>query len=396
MENTETIVTNTERDAAVVTAPKANLSLLSNEPWLQENVNTFEMPKQEPKTNVNLQEQEKKDEGLATDLNIEKQPNEVEKAAVEEKVADEPLTIEETPLTIDTEVSETPEDSWFFIAKQEGLEIKEDSFASVKEALTAPLLEQLEQVKTAKVEDYLVDIDPQIRMQIELNKAGLSYEDIKAPLENIAKYRAMNPVELVREDLTLTYLNTKRLTDVSQLTDEDKAFIDTEIESKIESGKIDHEYKRIRLLLDGEENNIKDQQQAIIDKFKINSARISEEKRNNEVESVKKALSETQRFMGSTIDKDSLENLGKEYANGTYDKLLKDPNFIKNAILYHKLGEKAHEVAIAKSRAEGELKTAKEFLHNTPPLDKVGAGKAITTETKTGLQALKDEPSLKG
>ena len=30
MENTETIVTNTERDAAVVTAPKANLSLLSN------------------------------------------------------------------------------------------------------------------------------------------------------------------------------------------------------------------------------------------------------------------------------------------------------------------------------------------------------------------------------
>lgn len=396
MENTETIVTNTERDAAVVTAPKANLSLLSNEPWLQENVNTFEMPKPETTTNVNLEEKEKKDEGLATDLNIEKQPEQVEKVVVEEKIADEPLVIEETPLTIDTEVSETPEDSWFFIAKQEGLEIKEDSFESVKEALTAPLLQQIEAVKTAKVEDYLMDIDPQIRMQIELNKAGLSYEDIKAPLENIAKYRAMNPVELVREDLTLTYLNTKRLTDVSQLTDEDKAFIDTEIESKIESGKIDHEYKRIQLLLDGEENNIKDQQQAIIDKFKINSARISEEKRNNEVESVKKALSETQRFMGSTIDKDSLENLGKEYANGTYDKLLKDPNFIKNAILYHKLGEKAHEIAIAKSRAEGELKTAKEFLHNTPPLSKGGAGKAITTETKTGLQALRDEPSLKG
>ena len=395
MENTETMVTNTERDAAVVTAPKANLSLLSNEPWLQENVNTFEVPKPEPTTNANLEEQEKKDEVLATDLGIKKQPEEVKEVAAEEKVEDEPLVIEETPLTIDTEVSETPEDSWFFIAKQEGLEIKEDSFASVKEALTAPLLEQIEAVKTAKVEDYLMDIDPQIRMQIELNKAGLSYEDIKAPLENIAKYRAMNPVELVREDLTLTYLSTKRLTDVSQLTDEDKAFIDTEIESKIESGKIDHEYKRIQLLLDGEENNIKDQQQEIINKFKTNSARISEEKRNNEVESVKKALSETQKFMGSTIAKDSLENLGREYANGTYDQLLKDPKFITNALLYYKLGEKAHEAAIAKSRAEGELKTAK-FLHNTPPLDKVGAGKSIATEVKTGLQALRDEPGLKG
>ena len=49
MEN-EVIVTD-KRDAEVVTAPKANLSLLSNEPWLQENVNTFEPKKRRSQDN---------------------------------------------------------------------------------------------------------------------------------------------------------------------------------------------------------------------------------------------------------------------------------------------------------------------------------------------------------
>lgn len=63
--------------------------------------------------------------------------------------------------------------------------------------------------------------------------------------------------------------------------------------------------------------------------------------------------------------------------------------------MYHELGKKAYDAAIAKSKAEGHLKVVKE-LHNTPPVDKLGAGVSTTThETKTGLQKLKDEPGLK-
>lgn len=392
MTNEETIVANAERDAAVATAPKANLSLLSNEPWLQENVNTFEPKKEEAKTTEVIEKKNEEELKTTGELEVTKTPEEIEadKLAEAAKLEDKPLTIEETPLTIEAEKDEIPEDSWFNIAKQLGVEIKEDSIEAIIEAKTAPLVAQIEEVKTAKVEDYLAEIDPQIRMQIELNKAGLSYEDIKAPLENISRYRSMNPVELVREDLTL------KISNLRELTDEDKAFIDAEIEKKVESGDINHDYKRLMLMLDESEKQIKDEQQSIIDKYKINSAKQLEEKRSNEIASVSKALSETPSFMGSVIAKESLEAMGKKYGAGKYDQVLKDPNFVSKALLYYELGEKAFNAAIAKSKADGELKTAKTLLHNTPPVDGLGAGASTSThETKTGLQKLKDEPGLK-
>lgn len=390
MEN-EVIVTD-KRDAEVVTAPKANLSLLSNEPWLQENVNTFEPKKEEPKTTEIIEKKNEEEIKSTGELEVTKTPEDIEadKLAEAAKLEEQPLTIEDSQLTIEADKDEIPEDSWIALAKAKNLEIAEDTLEAYEAAVTAPLLAQIEEVKTAKVEDYLAEIDPQIRMQIELNKAGLSYEDIKAPLENISRYRSMNPVELVREDLTL------KISNLRELTEEDKAFIDAEIEKKVESGDINHDHKRLMLMLDESEKQIKDEQQSIIDKYKINSAKQLEEKRSNEIASVSKALSETPSFMGSVIAKESLEAMGKKYGAGKYDQVLKDPNFVSKALLYYELGEKAFNAAIAKSKADGELKTAKTLLHNTPPVDGLGAGASTSThETKTGLQKLKDEPGLK-
>lgn len=388
MEN-EVIVTD-KRDAEVVTAPKANLSLLSNEPWLQENVNTFEPKKEEAKTTEVIEKKNEEEIKATGELEVTKTPEEIEaeKLAETPKV-DEVLKIDDAPLTIEVDKDEIPEDSWLALAKAQNLEIKEDSFEAIKEALTAPLVAQIEEAKTAKVEDYLAEIDPQIRMEIELNKAGLSYEDIKAPLENIARYRSMNPVELVREDLTL------KISNIRELTDEDKAFIDAEIEKKVESGEINHDHKRLMLVLDESEKQVKDEQQSIIDRYKVNNAKQLEEKRSNEIASVSKALSETPSFMGSVVAKESLEAMAKKYSDGKYDHILNDPAKKAEFIMYHELGKKAYDAAIAKSKAEGHLKVVKE-LHNTPPVDKLGAGASTTThETKTGLQKLKDEPGLK-
>lgn len=389
MEN-EVIVTD-KRDAEVVTAPKANLSLLSNEPWLQENVNTFEPKKEEAKTTEVIEKKNEEEIKATGELEVTKTPEEIEaeKSAETAKLEEKPLTIEETPLTIEADKDEIPEDSWLALAKSKNLEIAEDTLEAYEAAVTAPLLAQIEQAKTAKVEDYLAEIDPQIRMEIELNKAGLSYEDIKAPLENIARYRSMNPVELVREDLTL------KISNIRELTDEDKAFIDAEIEKKVESGEINHDHKRLMLVLDENEKQVKYEQQSIIDRYKINNAKQLEEKRSNEIASVSKALSETPSFMGSVVAKESLEAMAKKYSDGKYDHILNDPAKKAEFIMYHELGKKAYDAAIAKSKAEGHLKVVKE-LHNTPPVDKLGAGVSTTThETKTGLQKLKDEPGLK-
>lgn len=393
---TNEIVTNTERDAAVVTAPKADLSLLSNEPWLQENVNTFEQPKAEDKPNVDLEEKDKVEAANAGDLEIVKTPEELEaekaNTETEEKsteVEDKPLEIEESVLEIDN--NEAPEDSWLALAKSKNLEIAEDSLEAYEAAITAPLLSKIEEVKNSKVEDYLAEIDPNIRMEIELNKAGLTKEQIEAPFKDIQRYRSLNPVELVREDMVGNML---KLRDVDVLSEEDKAFIDTEIEKKVESGEINHDHKKLMLFIDSWEKQIKDERQEIVNKYKINSAKASEEKLSNEIASVSKALSETQSFMGSTIGKNSLTFVADKYSKGEYNQLLKDPKFIAKALLDYELGEKAYTAAIAKSEAKGRMSITKE-LHNTPPLDKVGAGKSTTTEIRTGLAALRDEPGLK-
>ncbi len=391
MEN-EVIVTD-KRDAEVVTAPKANLSLLSNEPWLQENVNTFEPKKEEPKTTEVIEKKNEEEIKATGELEVTKTPEEIEAEKLAEAAkVDEVLKIDDAPLTIEADANEIPEDSWLALAKSKNLEIAEDTLEAYEAAVTSPLLAQIEQAKTAKVEDYLAEIDPQIRMEIELNKAGLTKEQIEAPLNDIKRYRSLNTVELVREDMIGKLLE---LRNVEELSDEDKSFVDTEIEKKVESGEINHDYKKLMLVVDSWEKQIRDERQAIVEKYKINNAKQLEEKRNNEIASVSKALSETPSFMGSVVAKESLEAMAKKYSDGKYDHILNDPAKKAEFIMYHELGKKAYDAAIAKSKAEGHLKVVKE-LHNAPPVDKLGAGVSTTAhETKTGLQKLKDEPGLK-
>ena len=46
------------------------------------------------------------------------------------------------------------------------------------------------------MEDYFHNLDPKTRMEIELQQTGMTLEEINAPLENIAKFRSLSPVEL--------------------------------------------------------------------------------------------------------------------------------------------------------------------------------------------------------
>lgn len=387
MENVEQIVAqNTERDAVVATAPKADLSKLSNDPWLQENVNTFEAKVAEEKIEVAAEQKIVEDEKANADLEITKTPEEI-LAEANPIVEETPLSIEGEELSIEND--EVADDSWISLAKSQGLEITEDSVEAFVEAKTKPLLEQIEAVNNKKMEDYFVNLNPQTRMEIELQNAGYSLEEIKAPIENIAKYRSMDAVALYREDLTL------KIEALRELTDSDRSFIDTEVERVVESGEINHEHKKLMLMLDESENALMQQRQQIIDKFKVNNARNLEEKRNSEIESVSKALNEIPSFMGSTIKKESISAMARKYGEGKYDQIFNDPAKRAEFIMYQELGKKAYETAIAKSEAKGLLSVTKK-LHNTPPLDNVGQGMNTTPQEQlTGLNKLRNEPGLK-
>jgi len=378
MENTETIVAgNTEREAVVATPPKADLSKLASEPGLQID---FGQPKQEEtKPIVEEKKEETNPEGELTVESQESEKKEGEETVLEIKPE------EETVLKLEDETvsAEAEEGSWIAYAKSEGLDITEDTPEAYIAAKVEPLQKQLAEVENKRIEDLLHDVDPELRMEIELNKSGLSLQDIKAPLENIARYKSMSDVELYREDLTLRY---------SAATQE---WIDAEVEKAVENGQAAHDAVRLRLDLDNMEAQIKQERAEIVEKYKVSNTKYLEESRSKEIESVTKALNEVPSFMGAVIAPESKQVMARKFSEGKYDSLRNDPAFISNAILFHELGAKAYEAAIAKSEAKGKLSVTK-HLSNVPPVENLGGGKSTTVQEQlTGLQKLRNEPGLK-
>lgn len=383
MPENETIVAeNTERDVQVATPPKADLSKLATEPGLQID---FGQPKpvEEQKPNTEeVKEEVKETTNPESELTVEN--TEVEKKEGEETTEEVKLD-EETVLKLEDESvqNEAEEGSWIAYAKAEGLEITEDTPEAYIAAKIQPLEQKIEEVKNQKLEELLHDVDPEIRMEIELSKSGLSLQDIKAPLEDIARYKSMSDVELYREDLTLRYPNATQ------------EWIDADVEKAVESGQIAHDAVRLRLDLDNLEAQIKQDRQQIVEKYRENNAKFLESKRSSEIESVTKALNEIPSFMGAVIAPESKQIMARKYSEGKYDQILNDPNKRAEFIMYHELGKKAYEAAIAKSEAKGKLSVTK-HLSNVPPVENLGSGKSTTEQEQlTGLQKLRQEPGLK-
>lgn len=365
MTETNTATENIQREAAIVAKP--NLDALSSADFPEYAGIIPEQPKVE---------EVKKEEPIDTDapaeikLEEEKKPV-VEEVKVEEKKEEELVLEGVKPLELTLETTEPEEGSWLAVAKAKGLEITEDSVEAYDEAIIKPYVEKLEAIQTKKVEEYLTDVDPKIRMQIELNKAGLSFEEINAPLENIAKFLSLDDTALYREDLLARY---------SKAAPE---WIDAEVEKAVESGQVSHEATRIRLELDAVKAGIDEERNQIIEKYKANKDNFLTSQRNEEVASVTKAMNDMSSLMGKTIPEDIRKQLGVNYSKGEYDQLLKDPQAIAEFIAYKKLGQQITKNIETESFNKGKLEQAKK-LHNTPPVTTGGAGSQLVTKTGDG------------
>ena len=388
MENSETTTTeNTQRDAEVV-AKKPDFSSLSEDTFI--NTDFTQLIKEtveEVKTDVKPEEKPE-EKPVETELKLDEVKEETTEAPVAEaEVKDE---VEEIPLTLDA-AEQTPEEgSWLQVAKEAGIEgVTEDSFEAIKLALTKPLEDKLAELDSKKFEDYFKDIDPEIRMEIELNQAGLSLKDIKAPLENIARYRALDDVALYRESLVA------KIEDVRDLTDSDKDWIDKQVEKAVEDGTVSHEANGVRIELDVEAAKVNKRYNDIIEKHRLNRDNFVQSKRNQEIESVNKAFDDMQEFMGSKLDETTRKGLAAQNAKGEYDQALNDPANKAKFIAFLKFGEIARKNLEAKSYMKGKTEITK-LLHNTPPLEKGGAGQTMQTEVKEGFKQLENDPYLNG
>lgn len=366
MTETNTATENIQREAAIVAKP--NLDALSSADFPEYAGIIPEQPKVEE---VKKEEPIDADTPAEIKLEEEKKPV-VEEVKVEEKKEEELVLEGVKPLELTLETTEPEEGTWLAVAKAAGLEgVEEDSFDAIKDALTKPLITQLEEVKTKKVEEYLTDVDPKIRMQIELNKAGLSFEEINAPLENIARFLSLDDTALYREDLLARYNKAA------------PEWIDAEVEKAVESGQVSHEATRIRLELDSVKAGIEQERNQIIEKYKANKDNFLTSQRNEEVASVTKAMNDMSSLMGKTIPEDIRKQLGVNYSKGEYDQLLKDPQAIAEFIAYKKLGNQITKNIETESFNKGKLEQAKK-LHNTPPVTTGGAGSQMVTKIGDG------------
>ena len=382
-EETTSVQNDTIREES--SAPvRTNFELLSDDKFLNSNYNeTTEEAKPTETTKEDASKDEVKDLGLEPETKVE----EVAKPTqAKEESTTENETLDLEPLSLEDTNSNEPEDgSWAYIAKLDGLELKEDSLEAYKEAITAPYEEKLREVESLTTEKLISKFeDPNVKMVFQLAEAGLTFDEIVAPFTKINEFKAMPALELVRKNLELTH------------TDWTPDMIDSEMEILTAvDGRLEHEHKKIIVELDSIQREEQYRRQDIVNNYKVNAEKYAMQERVHNLESVSKALNNMSEFMGSPLTSEVKQGLTERMNNGKYDQMFNDPIKKAEFIAYMELGQKAQKNLEAKSYAKGRLEITKK-LHNTPPLTSGGAGKSITTNAEGNFERLKGDTYLNG
>jgi hypothetical protein len=382
-EETTAVQNNMIREESSAPA-RANFELLSDDTFLNSNYNEAT---EEAKPTETVKEDASKDE--VKDLGLEPEVK-VEEAAKPTEAKEESTTETETldlePLSLEDTNSNEPEDgSWAYIAKLDGLELKEDTLEAYKEAITAPYEEKLREVESLTTEKLISKFeDPNVKMVFQLAEAGLTFDEIVAPFTKINEFKAMPALDLVRKNLELTH------------TDWTPDMIDTEMEILTAvDGRLEHEHKKIIVELDNIQREEQHRREDIVNNYKVNSEKYAIQERTQKLESTSKALNNMSEFMGSPLTSEVKNGLTERMNNGKYDQMFDDPTKRAEFIAYIELGQKAQKNLEAKSYAKGRLEITKK-LHNTPPLTSGGAGKSVTTNAEGNFERLKGDTYLNG
>jgi len=162
-EETTAVQNDTVREESSAPA-RANFELLSDDTFLNSNYNeATEEAKPTEITKEDASKDEVKDLGLEPEAKVEEAAKPTE---AKEETTTETETLDLEPLSLEDTNSNEPEDgSWAYIAKLDGLELKEDSLEAYKEAITAPYEEKLREVESLTTEKLISKFeDPNVKM----------------------------------------------------------------------------------------------------------------------------------------------------------------------------------------------------------------------------------------
>lgn len=334
-------------------------------------------------TNAPLtQEQPKAEEPKVEETTVieDKAPIVEEEKPKEEIKAEEPVKEplkEEAPLIefkadeILKDVTLAEEGTWLRVAQDLKLDIKEDSYeafeAAIVEKSTAPLIAELESIKTSGKIDYLATLKPETAAVFKLMEMGVPEAELFAPTRQIEEYLRLDNAQIVRADLEA--LGWK------------PDMVDAEMELLDSKNLIDHQAEKIRLTLNEEKTNIIEQRNQLVQQFETRKEQAALIQQQQEDSHFEKALTTVEKFMDTPVTKEIKDAILQKYHNGGYKDILQASNAKVELILHNELGKQLIKSLRNTAYEKGRDEITNKLL-NVPPKTASSVGQTVDTNNQ--------------
>ena len=260
---------------------------------------------------------------------------------------------------------QAPED----FSEEKGYEV----LKSLKEKEVETRLAEVQAMKELDIiSQFPEPVQAEAKLVLDLLKTGQTLEQINAPLLNIKNLKSLAPEQLVRTNIEGLFPNW------------DAAMVDSEMEKMRERGTLDIEYKKLVDYLNLTETQIIQQRQTQITNYQNQQAQIREQKRQQDLSSVKSVLDRTTAFMDTKLGDEQKKAVLNDLQGWDGNMSAQDK---VDFMLWKKYGKQGMQFLQSRAIEKAQLELAKK-QHNIPQ-DVAGAGgnRPQTTYT-TGIDQL--------
>lgn len=320
-------------------------------------------------------------------------------AEVEKVVASEPVVTEEPVATegeftlpsFETDANNAPaaeapatESLWLDVAKEAGISLPENS----KEAFVNALKERDQASLDAVKEQARVDFETQfvaslpedIKGLYEYTKMGGDAQNYKGSFEQINTLKNLTNIELVEADLAARQGWTEEM-------------VQTELNIQMEKGFIDHEAAKLRVILDGNEQNIKNRLLAEQTQRQAEAQNIAQQEFASQTNQIRESLSKRKDFAGRQMKQEYIDAAMKKWEGGEIKRdFASNPDKVAEFILWDTFGSQVIGDLKKESYQSGKSKvTAK--LSNIPVLAPEGSTapvKRVHEQSEGGFENLRE------
>lgn len=295
----------------------------------------------------------------AKELGLPETATQEEINAKKEELSKPPVTLELSLDDVEGFKKEPEEGSWLHVAKVEGLEVKEDSWDAVKEALVSPYVKQIEDIKTMTVEKLFENLKPETVANLKLLESGIPEDELFEPTRKIDGYLSMDNAALVRADK------------VAMGWKDD--MVDREMEKLTADGLIDHEAQKLRLMLNDAKASIIQERKTYIEQYESKKEQALLAKEEQSRVQFKQAMNKISTFMEAPISPEIKEAIAVKYNKGAYKGILSSSEAEAEYVLYKEFHKKITAALKNTASSKGKEEIVKKLL-NVPPETNTNTG----------------------